>query len=112
MPSTKRAASPCRSGVLEVLDELVEMGLDGIEVWTPENTEEQTQAFHDYAKKNNLLMTGGSDFHGLYSRAAHTIASYSTPDENLAALKTFQARQRRARRKAEAEAAKAAAGEE
>ena len=88
------------------------MGLDGIEVWTPENTEEQTQAFHDYAKKNNLLMTGGSDFHGLYSRAAHTIASYSTPDENLAALKTFQARQRRARRKAEAEAAKAAAGEE
>ncbi|MEE3374353.1 MAG: hypothetical protein VZR25_04300, partial [Acutalibacteraceae bacterium] len=78
-------------------------------VWTPENTEEQTQAFHDYAKKNNLLMTGGSDFHGLYSRAAHTLASYSTPDENLAALKTFQARQRRARRKAEAEAAKAAA---
>ena len=102
-------AHPGRSGVLQVLDELVEMGLDGIEVWTPENTEEQTQAFHDYAKKNNLLMTGGSDFHGLYSRAAHTLASYSTPDENLAALKTFQARQRRARRKAEAEAAKAAA---
>ena len=102
-------APPGRSGVLAVLDELVEMGLDGIEVWTPENTEEQTQAFFDYAKKNNLLMTGGSDFHGLYSRKANTIASYSTPDENLAALKTFQARQRRARRKAEAEAAKAAA---
>ena len=71
-------AHPGRSGVLAVLDELVEMGLDGIEVWTPENTEEQTQAFFDYAKKNNLLMTGGSDFHGLYSRKANTIASSSS----------------------------------
>lgn len=102
-------AHPGRSGVLDILDELVEAGLDGVEVWTPENTEEQTAAFQEYCTKNKLLMTGGSDFHGLYNRSANTIASYVTPDENFAALKSYQAKQRRARRKAEAEAAKAAA---
>lgn len=102
-------AHPGRSGLMPLMDELVEAGLDGVEIWTPENTEEQTEEFIAYCKEHNLLMTGGSDFHGLYSREAHTLASFATPDENLAALKSFQAKQRRARRKAEAEAAKAAA---
>lgn len=104
-------AHPGRTDVLDLLDKLVEDGLDGIEVWTPENTEEETEAYFDYAKKHNLLMTGGSDFHGLYGRRSNTLSSCSTPDENLAALKSYQAKQRRARRKAEAEAAKAAAAE-
>lgn len=103
-------AHPGRTGVEgEVLDMLREAGLDGIEVWTPENTEHQTSELEAYAKKHGMLMTGGSDFHGLYNRKPTTLASYSTPDENLAALKSFQAKQRRARRKAEAEAAKEAA---
>ena len=104
-------AHPGRGISADVLDSLVEAGLDGVEVWTPENSDEQTEEYIAYCKKNNLLMTGGSDFHGLYNRKAKTIASYVTPDENLAALKSFQAKQRRARRKAEAEAAKAAAAE-
>ncbi len=102
-------AHPGHSGLMDILDELVELGVDGFEVWTPENSQEDTVAIHNYCEINKLLKTGGSDFRGLYNRGSNTLASYNTPDENLAALKTFQARQRRARRKAEAEAAKAAA---
>lgn len=102
-------AHPGHSGLFGILDDLVEYGVDGVEVWTPENTEEESQELIDYAKRHNLLMTGGSDFRGLYNRSAQKLASYVTPDENLTALKTFLSRQRRARRKAAAEAAKAAA---
>ena len=81
--------------------------LDGIEVWHPENSEEQTEELIKIAKKHNLLMTGGSDFHGAYSAKVTHLGEYVTPDENLTALLGYQAKQRRARKKAAKEAAAA-----
>lgn len=50
------------------LKKLVEYGLDGLEVWAHRGTEKATRECVDYfssvAKKYNLLMTGGSDYHG------------------------------------------------
>jgi len=60
-------------GLLEVVDfnayeylvsELVPMGLKGIEVYYPNHSAEETDYFADLAEKFNLLVSGGSDFHG------------------------------------------------
>ena len=92
----------------DILDTLIENGLDGVEVWHPRNTEEQQEMLIKLAKKKGLLMTGGTDFHGLYSAEPIRLADYTTPDENLAALQSYQAKKRRARKKAEKAADKEA----
>ena len=50
------------------LDELVghvkQMGIQGIEVYYPEHTADQTALFKELARRHDLLMTGGTDFHG------------------------------------------------
>lgn len=43
---------------------LKEMGVKGIEVFYPEHTPEQTRLFAELAQRHNLLLTGGTDFHG------------------------------------------------
>ena len=50
------------------LDELIglvkQMGIQGIEVYYPEHTADQTVLFKELAQRHDLLMTGGTDFHG------------------------------------------------
>ncbi len=41
------------------------MGLKGIEVYYPEQSPDDTAYYIEIAKKYDLLMTGGTDFHGL-----------------------------------------------
>lgn len=48
----------------EILQELKGMGLGGIEVYYPEHSPRQTRRYIELAKRFDLLMTGGSDFHG------------------------------------------------
>ena len=43
---------------------LKEMGIQGVEVLYSEHTPEQTRLFTDLARHHNLIMTGGTDFHG------------------------------------------------
>jgi predicted metal-dependent phosphoesterase TrpH len=43
---------------------LKDMGLKGIEVYYPEHPPEKTAYYTGLAKKHDLLMTGGTDFHG------------------------------------------------
>ena len=43
---------------------LKEMGLKGIEVYYPEHTPEQVAYYEKLANQHDLLMTGGTDFHG------------------------------------------------
>ena len=62
--------------------------LDGIEVWHPRNNEQQTAALHDFATSNRLLMTGGSDFHGMYTKKPRPLGSYGAPDDT--ALKMME----------------------
>lgn len=45
------------------LDELLKIGLDGLEIQP--NYREKNNPFRDYAVKNNLLVTYGSDYHGV-----------------------------------------------
>ncbi|SMD04652.1 hypothetical protein SAMN02746065_12430 [Desulfocicer vacuolatum DSM 3385] len=48
----------------ELIDDLVAMGLDGIEAHHTDHSEEQTRYFEKMAQNRGLLVTGGSDFHG------------------------------------------------
>jgi len=48
----------------ELIVELKEMGLKGIEAYYPEHSKEQTSYYLKLAKKHELLITGGTDFHG------------------------------------------------
>ena len=43
---------------------LIKMGIQGIEVYYPEHTDQQLEYYADLAKHHNLLVTGGTDFHG------------------------------------------------
>lgn len=47
---------------------LVEAGLDGLELNHPANSEEYRRKIQYEAEKYSLFLTGGSDFHGLYSQ--------------------------------------------
>ena len=73
-----------------LLEELTELGLDGVEVWHPSQNEEQRAELMDFARKHNLLMTGGSDFHGMYTRTTRSLASTTCPDERVKALLAYK----------------------
>ena len=49
---------------LEIVDDIIEEGIDGLEVFSTYHSPEQIEYFYNKAEKNNLLMTFGSDFHG------------------------------------------------
>ncbi|MFH0855738.1 MAG: PHP domain-containing protein [Candidatus Omnitrophota bacterium] len=48
----------------ELILDLVKLGLMGLEVYYPEHSQGMVNFYLDLAKKNNLLVTGGSDCHG------------------------------------------------
>jgi len=48
----------------ELIQNLIKIGMRGIEVYYPEHSSEQTQHYTELANKYDLLMTGGTDFHG------------------------------------------------
>lgn len=101
-------AHPAKFDNFDEIEEYVELGLDGVEVWSPSATENDIQVLTAICKKNKLLMTGGSDFHGIYGDSTVTLGSYATPKENLDKLLGYKAKKKRAQRKAEREAEKTA----
>ena len=54
-----------------IVRDLIRAGLTGIEVYHSDHTPEQTRVYLDLARRYDLAVTGGSDFHG-------TVMSYIT----------------------------------
>ena len=50
--------------VEKLLQFVLEFNLDGIEVYHPKHSNEQIEYLIDFCNKHNLLISGGSDFHG------------------------------------------------
>ena len=48
----------------DLIGRLKGIGIRGIEVFYSQHTEDQTQLFAELARRHDLLMTGGTDFHG------------------------------------------------
>ncbi len=53
-----------RNGAHALLDELVELGLDGLECYSPYHGPDATVRFASYCRQRHLLITAGSDCHG------------------------------------------------
>lgn len=58
-------AHPGRLHDYEIIDELAQCGLRGLEVFYPSHERGQIQFFRNAAKRLGLVMTGGSDFHDI-----------------------------------------------
>ncbi len=53
------------SALENLLHRLIEYGLKGIEVFYPEHSALEVAQFRTMAERNGLLMTGGTDYHGI-----------------------------------------------
>lgn len=61
--------------------------IDGIEVWHPKNSAQETKFLLNLVEENNLIATGGTDFHGFYSSTYfNKIGNFTTPGEYLIKL--------------------------
>jgi predicted metal-dependent phosphoesterase TrpH len=79
-------AHPGISDVCRFIDEFADYGLDGIEIYHPSHDKAMRKSLKKTALRKELLMTGGSDFHG---REGHhgKIGSEPVPYEILSLLK-------------------------
>lgn len=60
----------------ELLVHLIDLGMDGIEVYHSTHSNTDINKLYSLAKKYNLLYTGGSDFHGLNKPGLHIGKGY------------------------------------
>ncbi|NHN34174.1 PHP domain-containing protein [Paenibacillus agricola] len=80
-------AHPGQLNNYEAIAEWVEIGLEGIEVFHPShNKAGEVEKAKAYAQTYNLVMTGGSDFHGGYGNMAYPLGSIDAGLANLQAL--------------------------
>ena len=87
-----------------LIERLIEAGLDGIEAWCPDNTDDCALRLADFAKKNGILAIGGSNFHGRYNKSAVILGSYSIPDQNFNEFLNYKSKIRRQKTKLETSA--------
>lgn len=72
---------------MELCEELAQKGvIDGVEIEHPRNTPQDKEALYKIAEKYNLIVTGGTDFHGMNTAKPVPIGSCFATDENLARL--------------------------
>ncbi|MCI1269445.1 MAG: PHP domain-containing protein [Ruminococcus sp.] len=77
-------AHPVHYDNVELLDELAKQGkIDGVEIEHYSADENQKNDLRAIAEKYNLIVTGGSDFHGLYNAVPTYLGSSSTDKTNL-----------------------------
>ena len=69
-------AHPGLIGDREMALKVLEFGFDGIEIYHPKHTKSDIEFFRDYALQNNMIITGGSDFHFFTSSSKIGIMDY------------------------------------
>ncbi len=79
-----------------LLDELLAHQLDGVEVFYPLHTPEQTEHYLAFTQRHKLLATGGSDFHGFAGDGEVVLGSIRLPAGTLESLDERIARVRAA----------------
>lgn len=84
-------AHPGQLKDISLLEQLADRKeIDGIEVWHPSNEESLIAQLMILAETHHLLMTGGTDFHGMYSKVPRTIGSYITPQDQVRTLEKWK----------------------
>lgn len=67
--------------------ELLEAGLQGIEAYHPDHSRQMAEHYRTLAQEHQLLVTGGSDFHGAWKTNGPTVGSVTVPYECVEQLK-------------------------
>ena len=80
---------------LELFEKLIPAGIDGVEVWNPEISDELGKKLAAAAKANSLLTVGGTEFRGMYSKKPISIGEYSTPDAQVKALMSYKTKMKK-----------------
>lgn len=68
------------------LDNLVKYGLKGIEAHYPAHSEGEILKYSDYAKRNGLFLTGGTDWHGDFTEWNVKLGDFGIDEEKLLLL--------------------------
>ena len=84
-------AHPAVYDTYALLPELAEKGLDGVEVYYPRARQDDEEVLGAIAQAYDLVMTGGTDFHGGSTSSVHPIGTCLTLDEQLLKLKKRKA---------------------
>ena len=78
-------AHPNKIHAFSIIDDVVAMGIDGLEVYYPNMNDPKKEKIVNKIKENNLISTGGSDFHGFYSD--NKLGDVNVPEIVLSELK-------------------------
>ena len=70
-------------GKFEIFDEMVKLGLDGVEAFSNYHDKETVQYFYQAGLKYNLLITCGSDYHGKTKPSIELGECHCTIDEKV-----------------------------
>lgn len=73
----------------DLIPELILKGLNGIEVYHPRCSVKDTEYLINICKKNNLIMTGGTDFHGFYSSSINPIGTCTIDNNEIEKILNF-----------------------
>ena len=76
-------AHPALSDCFEIIPKLVKAGLDGIEAKHTHQKAHEEKMIQSIAKYYNLILTGGSDFHGFYGYMDESLGSCSPGIETI-----------------------------
>lgn len=79
-------AHPGVYGNFDIIEELCGMGLDGIEVHHPRQSEADCRRAAEAAEAHSLLATGGSDFHGMNSSGVYPLGAKTIDGSPLQAF--------------------------
>ncbi|MBQ9480040.1 MAG: PHP domain-containing protein [Selenomonadaceae bacterium] len=74
-------AHPKLVGDDQVVEEICRSGIDAVEVFYPCHGAEDVERYMRVAEQNNLLVTGGSDFHGTASRYVKDLGQFTIEDK-------------------------------
>lgn len=82
---------------MELAAELAHDGLiDGVEIEHPRNTPEDKEVLRILARQYGLIVTGGTDFHGMHSSHPLPLGTCTTDDENIARILALAESRRKA----------------
>ncbi|MFH1714884.1 MAG: PHP domain-containing protein [Elusimicrobiota bacterium] len=71
----------------KIIKRYIKSGLMGIESYYPKYSKEDTEYYLDFAKKNGLCVSGGSDFHGEIKNGKMVLGAVDVPYTALESIK-------------------------
>lgn len=83
-------AHPSVYSSMELAAQLAAQGaIDGVEIDHPRNTPQDKAALHELARQYGLIVTGGTDFHGMHMSKPTPLGAMTTRDEMLARIEAL-----------------------